>query len=192
MTGNARGPHVAGWALVAALGGLAHAHAATTWQVVDAASRLTFVATQAGAGFTGRFEQFTADIRFAPDALDSSRFDVRIDPGSVDTDDAERDQIIRGPDLFAVDRYPQARYVADRFTAAGDGFVASGELTLRGQTRAVPIRFTFERTADGARLRGSARVERLAFGVGQGEWRDTEWVGNAVEIRFDLLLERPQ
>lgn len=165
------------------------AGAAPSWQTVTAESRLSFVATQAGAEFTGRFEAFTADIEFAPDALGSSRFDVRIETGSVDTDDAERDQIIRGPDLYAVERHPQARYVAEQFTAAGDTYLARGELTLRGTTREVPVRFTFERTERGARLRGSATLERLEFGVGQGEWQDTEWVGNEVEVRFDLALE---
>jgi len=165
------------------------AMAAPAWHTVAADSRLSFIATQAGAEFTGRFDDFTADIEFGPHDLDSSRFDVRIETGSVDTDDAERDAIIRGPDLFAVERHPQARYVADRFTADGDRYLARGELTLRGKTRAVPVRFTFERTDRGARLRGSATLERLDFDVGEGEWQDTQWVGNEVEVRFDLTLE---
>ncbi|HSN71528.1 MAG TPA: YceI family protein [Steroidobacteraceae bacterium] len=166
----------------------AHA-AAPRWHADATTGRLEFVGTQAGAEFTGEFGEFSADVRFAPDALDSSRFDVQIATGSVDTADAERDGIIRGPDLFAVERHPEARYVADRFERTDEGFRAVGQLTLRGTTRPVPIDFRFRRDGDSARLEGSARIERLDFGVGQGEWQDTQWVGNDVLIRFDLVLQ---
>jgi len=167
---------------------VAHADAAF-WQAAAELSRLEFIATQAGAKFTGAFADYTAAIRFDPDELNGSRFDVTIATRSVDTADAERDDIIRGPDLFAVERFPQARYVAERFAATAEGYVAHGELMLRGQTRAVPVHFTFEHDGTRARLRGHARFQRLAFGVGQGEWQDTQWVGNDVEVRFDLRLE---
>ena len=38
-------------------------------------------------------------------------------------------------------------------------------------------------------LKGSAQLKRLDFGVGQGEWQDTEQVGNEVKINFVLLLK---
>ena len=61
-------------------------------------SSITFVGTQAGAKFEGVFEKFTADIRFDPKDLATSRFDVQIDTASVNTKDGERDDIIRGGD----------------------------------------------------------------------------------------------
>lgn len=74
---------------------------------------------------------------------------------------------------------------------SGEGYLAQGTLTLRGVARPVPVRFTFERLADGgARLTGSTTLSRLEFGVGQGEWTSTEWIGDAVEVSFDLRLSR--
>ena len=37
-------------------------------------------------------------------------------------------------------------------------------------------------------LTGSTMIRRLNFGVGQGDWKSTEWVDNEVTIRFDVLL----
>ncbi|HEX7012660.1 MAG TPA: YceI family protein [Steroidobacteraceae bacterium] len=163
--------------------------AATQWTLQPGESQLTFVATQAGAKFEGRFEKFEADITFDPESLAGARFDVRVDLRSVNTQDSERDSIIKGPDLFDVDRWPTAHYVADSFTAKGGGkFTARGKLTLRDVTRVVPIEFTFERANGGAWLKGSATLNRLDFGVGQGEWKDTESVGNEVAVRFSLRL----
>lgn len=167
------------------------AWAAAQWRMTPADSTLTFIGKQAGAEFEAVFQKFTADIRFDPRDLATSRFDVTIDLASVNSLDAERDDIIRGPDLFAVKQFPTARYVADKFTHAGGlKYTTTGKLTLRNVTRAVPIDFTFETNQDGAWLKGTARIRRLDFGVGQGEWQDTEWVGDEVGVKFALKLAK--
>ena len=164
---------------------------AAQWNMRPKESTLTFVGNQAGADFEGAFQTFTADIQFDPHNLASSRFDVTIDLASVNSRDSERDDIIRGPDLFDVARYPNARYVAEKFTARGGAkYTATGKLTLRNVTRDVPIDFNFETQDSGAWLRGAARIRRLDFGVGQGEWQDTEWVGNEVGVKFALKLAK--
>lgn len=165
------------------------ASAATPWSMDAAASRLTFTATQAGARFTGRFTRFDADIRF--DALDpaTSRMAVRIATASVDTYDEQRDSALRGPDFFWSEAYPEALFTAQRVSAAGTGWIATGQLTLRGVTRPVSVHFAFAKLPDGsARLEGSATLRRLDFGVGQGEWSSTQWAGDGVDVAFALRL----
>lgn len=167
------------------------AFAAVQWSMQPKESQLTFVGTQAGAQFEGKFEKFTADIKFDPRDLTASRFDVVIDTASVDTRDGERDQTIKSADLFAVKQYPTARYVAEKFTAKGKAqYIASGKLTLRNVTKDVPIEFTFEENTAGAWLKGTASIKRLDFGVGQGDWKDTETVANDVNVKFALLLKK--
>lgn len=166
--------------------------AATQWSMQPRESTIGFEGTQAGAPFSGKFTRFKADIRFDPASLQDSRFDVVIDTASVDTGDAERDSLIKDEELFAVKRWPTARYVAQRFSARGTGkYSAIGQLTLRDVTREVPIEFSFEQTGGEAWLKGTAALKRLDFGVGQGDWRDTEAVANEVRIRFALRLARP-
>ena len=176
-------------ALACLVGGAAAA--APAWQLEPATSRLGFSATQAGAVFDGRFTRFGVEIRFDEADLASSRFEVTIDTSSAETGEARRDEILRGPDFFSVDRYPTAVFEAVDFSASGNAFLARGTLTLRGVSKPVPVRFRFERLPEGgARLAGSARLRRLEFGVGQGEWAATEWVGDEVEVSFELHLSR--
>jgi len=164
--------------------------AAAQWSMQPKESKLTFVGVQAGAEFEGAFERFTADIRFDPKQLADSRFDVKIETASVNTRDGERDDTIKSADLFDSKRFPTARYVADKFTdKGGNKFSATGKLTLRDITKDVPIEFTFESKDGGAWLKGAAKLKRLDFGVGQGEWKDTETVGNDVQVRFALRLK---
>jgi polyisoprenoid-binding protein YceI len=167
----------------------ATAGAATPWKVDLPHSTLTFRATQAGAEFEGGFRLFTADIAFDAGDLAGSRFDVRIVTASAETKEQQRDDILKGADFFATAKYPEARYVATKFRRTATGYAADGTLTLRGVTRPVAVDFTLTPAAAGqAKLTGGAAVKRLDFGVGQGEWQSTEWVGNDVKIRFELKL----
>lgn len=170
--------------------GAAQAVAApTAYTLVAAQSRLQFTGTQAGAPFTAQFHRFGATIVFAADDLAKSHFDVRIDMKSADSKDKDRDGTMQGADIFDVAKWPTAQYTTSSFTRAGAaGYGATGMLTLRGVSRAVPITFKFAATPTGAVLTGAATLQRLDFGVGQGDWKSTEWVGNDVKIAFTLVL----
>jgi polyisoprenoid-binding protein YceI len=166
---------------------------ATAWTTVAASSSIEFTGTLAGGEFTGKFQRFVAVIAFDPANLAGSRFRVEIETGSADTADADRDVALAGDEFFAVSRWPKATYEASQFAAAGPGqYQARGKLTIRGIAREVPVTFTFKPTADGsgAILSGGASVRRLDFGIGQGEWQDTKWLGDGVRIRFELPLRR--
>jgi len=179
-------------ALVATLALASPARAASTWLMDPARSNLAFVATQAGGEFEGQFKRFRADISFDPGDLAGSSFHVTIDTASADTMDETRDSALIGDDFFASGRWPTATFDTTRFTALPDGrFDARGRLTIRGISRDVNLRFTFKPEADGRRavLAGGTTIRRLDFGVGQGEWQDTKWVGDEVRIEFKLVLE---
>src|SRR3984893_14904752 len=153
------------------------------------ASRLEFIGVQAGAEFKGSFHKFTAAVNFAPDALASARFDVQIDLNSLDTMDKDRDKTMRGPDIFDIAHYPTAHYVTRSFTKTAAGYSAVGALTLHGVTKDVPIDFQFVSTAGQSKIEGTAKLKRLEFGVGQGDWKSTEWVKDEVKVAFSLVLK---
>ncbi len=174
------------FALALALALVPAAHAELR-QADQSDGRLEFTAVQAGAKFTGSFTRFRVALDFDPAHPDRGQLDVTVDVGSLDSADSERDEILRGPDFFKVAEHPQAVFHARRFERAGDGWRAPGDLTIRGVTRPVPVMFTLAPGASA--MKGSASLRRLAFGLGQGEWASTEWVGDEVDIRFELRLK---
>lgn len=162
---------------------------ATSYVADGAQSRLDFTGIQAGAEFKGVFHKFTAAVDLADDALAASRIDVQIDMASEDSSDKDRDQTIKGPDIFDVAHNPTAHYVTKTITKTAGGYSAVGALTLRGVTKDVPIDFQFSQAAGGAKLDGTAKLKRLDFGVGQGDWKSTEWIADAVKVSFSLQLK---
>jgi polyisoprenoid-binding protein YceI len=178
----------AGTAALLCTGWVAMAYGAG-YSADPASSHLEFVGVQAGADFKGEFHKFTAAVEFAPETLATSTIDVLIDMTSVDSGDKDRDTTIRGKDIFDVAHIPTAHYVTKSISKTAAGFTATGSLTLHGVSKEVPIDFQFVPSAAGAKLTGSAKLKRLDFGVGQGDWKSTEWVGDAVKINFSLVLK---
>ena len=159
---------------------------APVWNIDLAASSINFTAEQAGAPFTGQWTDWSADMRFAADALETSGFDVAIRVAGVDTRDGDRDSTLQDAEFFDADSFPEVRFVTGAIRAEGDGFVAASTLIVKGVEH--PVTFSFNVVADGdARtLTGTSRLDRLALGVGTGEWADTEWVGQFVDVAVEV------
>jgi polyisoprenoid-binding protein YceI len=159
----------------------------TSYALLPAHSSLTYTFIQAGAANRGRFNTFT--VRFDPTA---GRLAVTVEMRSFDTGDSQRNRILAGKDFFDVARYPQARFTASRLIRTATGYRAVGALTLRGVTRTVAVPFTWRIADIGGRhvglLTGRTTIRRLDFGIGRGQWRSTEWVGNAVTLHYPLQL----
>jgi polyisoprenoid-binding protein YceI len=180
-------------AMLALFAALARADAPAVHYVLDPAkSSLQFSFVQAGAQNSGHFTRFPVTFDFSPDNLAASRLDVTVEMGSLDTGDKERDDTLRGADLFSVGKFPQAHFVATQVVKSASGFEAVGKLTLRGVTRDARVPFTFRTaTENGAAvgyMSGKTTLKRLDYGVGQGDWTSTEWVGNEVGVSFTLRL----
>jgi len=180
-------------ALVLSAAAVADTAAPVHYSVDAARSLLRFSFVQAGAENTGRFRSMKGDITFAPDNLAGSRIDVTIDVASLDTGDEERDTTLKGADLFDVAKYPQARFIATKLVAKGTSrFDAQGKLTIRNVTRDLNVPITFQTKTEQGKtvgyMTGRVTIRRLDFGVGQGEWKSTEWVNDNVTVSFSLRL----
>ncbi|MEO7387160.1 MAG: YceI family protein [Gammaproteobacteria bacterium] len=181
---------LAGLLCMAALSAADGAAQGADFELEPAGSSLRFTAIQQGAKFESHFENFTAQVHFDPAQPEAGRITAQINLGSVDTGNPERDEVVAGGDWFNLAQWPEATFTANRIAREGEGYVAKGSLKLRDTTAPVTFRFrwTPETAGQPARLVGSASLERLAFGIGQGQWRDTSYVGNAVDVQADIRL----
>jgi polyisoprenoid-binding protein YceI len=169
------------------------ASAAQALYRLDAAkSTLEFGFVQAGAQNKGRFPKLAVNFDFDADNLTASRLDVIVEVAALDSGDPERDDTLREPDLFNVAKFPQARFAATQITKTATGYDASGTLVLRGVTRPMHVPFMLRSATEQGRrvlyMTGKTLIKRLDFGVGQGDWKSTEWVGNEVTVTFNLRL----
>ena len=169
---------------------IAQAQAPPLW-AIGAESRLGFTTTLQGNKVVGTFEDFNARILFDAGNLSDSEFTVTVIMASVSTRVTDRDMELKGPDLFDVEQYPQAQFHAAQFRHIdAEHFEAVGDLTIRDQTHQITLPFSFTASGTAATLTGEVTISRLDYGVGQGEWAGTEWIGEEVIVDFSLSLSR--
>ncbi|MHC1480258.1 YceI family protein [Frateuria aurantia] len=175
--------------LLAGLLGLPLLAQAADYQVVSSASQLKFHGTYQGAGFDGQFPHWKASIRYDPQHLELSSFDVEISLAAAATGDSNRDQSLPTADFFDVAHFPTAHFTTQKFHRAADGSVlADGTLQLKGHTHPVELSVHFVPSAQGATLDVSTQLKRLDYGVGSGDYADTSVIGNEVGVSAHLQL----
>jgi polyisoprenoid-binding protein YceI len=179
-------------ALVVAFGWLVAAPSlAATWQVDAAPSTLKFTNSYQNVQYTGQFKRFTAKIDYDPANLAHAKFDVSVDITSLDTRNAERDHAALGADFFDTAEFPKAHFVTNAFHKGADGkVVADGTLTLRGVSKPVELQVQFAPRGNAATLDVTARLMRLDFGIGTGQWADQSLIGDGVTVHGHLVLTR--
>lgn len=154
-------------------------------------STLAFAGEYDGEVFTGRFPGFRTTLSFDPARPADARLDVLVPLARVDTNSAERDDMLRDAAFFAVSRFPQARYAATGFRPLGDGsYIAEGTLSLRGVSAPVTLRLHWHAGGQPV-LEARASVSRTRFGVGGGEWGDTAVLPDAIAVSARVVL-RPR
>lgn len=160
--------------------------AAPVWQIIPNESQLSFTATQNGAPVTGEFKKFAAEIQFDPNQLNANSVKITVDTSSIADPYNQLSDTLKGADWFNVKNFPQAVFTSNQFTKTGDKtYQSQGSLTIRDKTLPVTLIFTQEEyTGNKARIKGSTTIKRTAYGVGQGEWADTNAVKDDVRIDF--------
>ncbi len=182
--------------LAAALAGLslfasAAVHAADSWTVDPDASELTWTVPFSGNPLPGRFLEFTSDIRFDPGDLEGSAVSIAIPITSVEAANDEQTAELQKPDWFDAETHPMATFTADSFRSLGDdAYEADGILTIRDQAHPITLPFSFVIDGDTAHISGGTTIDRIDYGVGQGDWAIDDIVGFDVAIAFDLTAVR--
>jgi polyisoprenoid-binding protein YceI len=83
------------------------------------------------------------------DGASATRLDVTVEMTTFDTDDKERNDTLRGPDLLDVAKFPQAHFLATQITKTATAY----DWSRRNKRSAPPL------TARAARPSGRARVQ---------------------------------
>jgi polyisoprenoid-binding protein YceI len=120
----------------------------------------------------GRFRVFEVSLDVGPSGTDFE-VEASIDLASIDTSLPRRDAHLRTADYFHVDQHPTMTFRSTRIEPVGGGYTMSGDLTLKGVTRAVTLAVQSNglaawpdgRTRFGLRTTGELRRSDLEFGL---------------------------
>jgi polyisoprenoid-binding protein YceI len=144
----------------------------------------------------GRFGKVQGTMNLDEKDIAKSSVTATIDAASIDTDEPKRDEHLRSPDFFDVQKYPTLTFKSTKVQRVKNGLKVTGDLTIRDVTRPVvldvegptkPVKDPYGNVKIGASA--TTRVNRQDFGL---KWNAPLEAGGVVvgdEVRISLDLE---
>jgi len=163
---------------------------AASAQTIDAArSSVSATFKQMGVPVEGKFKKVGGQVAYDPANPAAARASVDVDITSFDLGDAQYNHEVQQKDWFDGARFPAASFVSSSVKAAGAGRLeVGGKLTIKGRSVNVNVPLSVRSDAGATVFEGSVPVRRLAFAIGEGEWKDTALLADEVVVKFHLVV----
>lgn len=137
----------------------------------------------------GRFNGASGVVEYDPAAPERAKFDVQVEAKNVDTNVPQRDNDLRSPNFFDVEKYPTIQFKSTSVKPAGEGTLeVTGDLTLHGVTRPVTVTMKYGGTANNPRMGTRAGFE-TEFTIKRSDFGMTNMipmVGDEVKLMVAL------
>ncbi|MES2322436.1 MAG: YceI family protein [Pseudomonadota bacterium] len=171
--------------LLATLLGVALIASAAPLKTDPAKSTVSAVFKQMNVPVEAKFKKFSAQIDYDAAKPDLARANVEIETASLDIGDPDMNQEVAKKEWFNSAQFPKASFVSSAIKSAGPGKLSvSGKLTIKGKVSEVSFPLTVKAEAGKQVFEGALPIKRLAYSIGEGEWRDTSMVADDVVIKF--------
>lgn len=144
----------------------------------------------------GSFSKVTGTANIDEKDITKSSVEAVIDAATVNTNDAKRDEHLRGHEFFDVAKFPTLTFKSTKVEKSGDGLKLMGNLTIHGVTKPVVLEaegFTVEaKDPYGNIKRGgtaTTKVNRKDFGLMWNAALETGGVAVGEQISITLEIE---
>jgi polyisoprenoid-binding protein YceI len=172
--------------------GMMSAHSQAANLTVDASkSTVQIIFKQMNVPVPAQFKKFTASIDYNSAKPESSKASVEIDASSLNLPAPEYNSEVLKKEWFNAAQFPKASFVSTGMKAYGPGKLdVSGNLTIKGKTMAISFPLQIKAAGKSISFEGSLPIKRLAFNIGEGEWKDTSLIADEVIIKFNVVTNQ--
>lgn len=171
--------------LLVSLLGVALAASATPLKTDVAKSSVTIEFRQMGVPVQSTFKKFAAHIDYDAAKPAAAKASMEIDTASLDIGEAEMNKEVAKKEWFNSAQFPKATFVSSSIKPAGPGKLnVAGKLSIKGKTGDVAFALVVKNEAGKQVFEGALPIKRLAYDIGEGEWKDTSMVADEVTIKF--------
>jgi polyisoprenoid-binding protein YceI len=132
--------------------------------------------------FEGVFKGLKSEIHFNESNLSESKIIASIDASSVNTGNGMRNKHARQG--LGTDKYQNVTFVSTSIAKSGNGYEASGKLTIKDVTKDIKFPFTFTKNAEGGVFAGSFTVKPAEYNVTKGGTPET------IEIQLNVPVTK--
>ena len=143
----------------------------------------------------GSFHDAVATVMYDEKDITESSVDVTIKIASIDTDNEDRDNHLKGSEFFDVGKFPDMTFKSKRIEKVKDGYIAIGDFTIRDVTKEIELPFQIVGIVDDPMgntkmgVEASITIDRQDYGL---TWSKTIETGGLVvgnDVNIELSLE---
>lgn len=171
---------------------------AQSWAADGVHSSVIYTVKHMVTPMIGVFKKFNIEVTFDAANPTATQINATVDPASVVMGMDKLEGHLKSGDFFDVANHPEWSFKSTSVTVdkkskpKGMCYIANGKLSVRGVTKDVSIPFQFLGTKESpygmkAGFSTEFTINRLDYGVGQGDWAGTGVVAN--EVKITVFLE---
>jgi polyisoprenoid-binding protein YceI len=137
-------------------------------QVKVPKSKITFQIKNLGINTNGGFGSMHANIQFDPASLTTSGIEATVDVNSINTDNDTRDEHLRSDEFFDAAKYPKITMKSVSFKhKSGNNYTGQFNVTMKNRIKVFEVPFTYITSGNNVTFKGSFKLNRIDFGVGE-------------------------
>lgn len=183
--------------LIATVSAATAALAADTYVIDSSHSSVGFaVKHMMVANVRGSFTDVKGTVTADATDLGKSGVQVEIAAASISTGNNDRDNHLRSADFFDVAKYPTITFASTKVERKGDGYLATGLLTMKGVSKEIALPFTvtgpvvdpWGNTRYGLEFE-RVKLNRQDFGLTWSKAIETGGLVVGNEVTVDLAVE---
>ena len=157
---------------------------ATTWVIDPTHSEIQFkVKHLVISTVTGSFKSFEGSVESETEDFEGAKVSFSADTASVDTNQAQRDEHLKGSDFFDSEKYPKISFAGVLASKGDESYTLKGDLTVKDVTK--PFSFDVEYGGNMTDFYGNnkagfeitGKINRKEFGL---EWSAVTEAGGVV------------
>jgi len=143
----------------------------------------------------GQFQKLSGKITYDEAKKEIKGGSATIEASSIFTSDAKRDEHLRSPDFFDVEKFPEVKFVLKNAKIQGKKLTVTGDLTIKDKTKSVTLTGEFLGQAkdpwgkERIGMTATGKINRKDFGL---TWSKTTEAGGLVvgdEVTLTIELE---
>lgn len=164
-----------------------------TWVEDPAHSKLGFTVTHLGiTDVQGYFGDYDVTIEASEEDFSDAKVELTVRTASIDTRVQKRNNHLKSPDFFNVEKYPTMKFKSTSIKEVGDDkYELAGDLTLHGITKPVTVTMLYRGNIRNEMTEGNLKagiqitgtLDRSEFDLGNGF--PPPLISNEVRIKAD-------
>lgn len=135
---------------------------------------------------SGIFKEFTGTIKFDEADLATSKFDLSIPVSSISTGNGMMNKKAQIEEWFNSAKFPAITFVSTKIEKSTTGYSITGNLKLKGTSKAVKIPMVYTKSGETAKFTGAFNVKRTDYKIGHA----SEAVPDVMKIEFSVPVSK--